>query len=522
MRLFKTVAALRCYLRRCRFGESKAELEIGLVPTMGALHVGHLSLIQRARQENDVVIVSIFVNPLQFGPREDFQRYPRTLEQDRHLCEQAGVDAIFAPAAEEIITEHGGETKPMPTMVVPPTSMTSVLCGRFRPGHFQGVATIVTKLLNLVQPNRAYFGQKDAQQLAIIRRLVADLNLPVEIVGCPILREASGLAYSSRNHYLTPEQKSLAAVLYRSLLQAEKLFKAGERLSASLIAAVEAELATVPAIMPEYVELVHPNTLIPLENVEEVGLLAIAARLGATRLIDNILLKNRKPIVAIDGPAGAGKSTVARSVAQSLGLLYLDTGAMYRALTWLVLHSSIAIDDEPAIAQLASQCEIQLAQSDEPQAPIRVWINGTEVTQAIRSLEVTSQVSAIAAQRSVRQELVKKQQRWGEKGGFVMEGRDIGTHVFPDAELKIFLTASVQERARRRQQDLKEQGEGDLSLERLEQALSERDWKDSHRDIAPLQKAADAIEIQTDGLSIAEVTARIVSLYREKGLGSSR
>jgi pantoate ligase / CMP/dCMP kinase len=522
VRLFKTVAALRCYLRRCRFGESKAELEIGFVPTMGALHVGHLSLIQRARQENDVVIVSIFVNPLQFGPKEDFQQYPRTLEQDRHLCEQAGVDAIFAPAADEIVTGHGGETQSTPTMVFPPTSMTSVLCGRFRPGHFQGVATIVTKLLNLVQPNRAYFGQKDAQQLAIIRRLVADLNLPVEIVGCPILREASGLAYSSRNQYLTPEQKPLAAVLSHSLLQAEKLFKAGERLSASLIAAVEAELATVPAIMPEYVELVHPNTLIPLENVEEVGLLAIAARLGATRLIDNILLKNRKPIVAIDGPAGAGKSTVARSVAQSLGLLYLDTGAMYRALTWLVLQSNIAIDDEPAIAQLASQCEIQLAQSDEPQAPIRVWINATEVTQAIRSLEVTSQVSAIAAQRSVRQELVKKQQRWGEKGGFVMEGRDIGTHVFPDAELKIFLTASVQERARRRQQDLKEQGEGNLSLERLEQALSERDWKDSHRDIAPLQKAADAIEIQTDGLSIAEVTARIVSLYREKGLGSSR
>lgn len=533
MRLFTTVAGLRCYLRRSRFGESNTDLEIGLVPTMGALHLGHLSLIERARQENNLVIVSIFVNPLQFGPTEDFQQYPRTIEQDRQLCSQAGVDAIFAPAAGEIITGSssligdGDAYNPSPmtydpisTMVVPPESITSVLCGRSRPGHFQGVATIVTKLLNLVQPNRAYFGQKDAQQQAIIRRLVVDLNLPVEIVACPIVREASGLAYSSRNQYLTPKQKQQAAVLYRSLQQAEKAFKAGEQLSASLKSAVEALLASEPAIKPEYVELVHPNTLMPLNKVEEVGLLALAAKLGATRLIDNILLKNRQPIVAIDGPAGAGKSTVARAVARELGLLYLDTGAMYRALTWLVLKSSIAIDDEPAIAELASQCDIQLAQSDEPSSPIRVWINGFEVTEAIRSLEVTSLVSAIAANRSVRQQMVKKQQHWGEKGGIVMEGRDIGTNVFPDAELKIFLTASVQERAKRRQQDFSTPGAQQLSLEQLERSLRERDWKDSHRDVAPLQKAADAIEIQTDSLSIAEVTQQIVNYYREKGLSS--
>ncbi|WP_226573487.1 bifunctional pantoate--beta-alanine ligase/(d)CMP kinase [Microseira wollei] len=527
MRLFTTVAGLRCYLRRCRFGQSTQDVEIGLVPTMGALHIGHLSLIERARQENNVVIVSIFVNPLQFGPNEDFQQYPRRLEQDRQLCQQAGVDAIFAPAAEEVIVSYANRSNspPMthdasPTAVVPPESMTSVLCGRFRPGHFQGVATIVTKLLNLVQPNRAYFGQKDAQQLAIIRRLVADLNIPVEIVACPTVREASGLAFSSRNQYLTPEQKQQAAVLYRSLQQAAKAFKAGEQVSASLKMAVEAELASEPAIKPEYVELVHPNTLMPLDKVEEVGLLAIAVRLGATRLIDNILLQNRKPIVAIDGPAGAGKSTVARAVAKELGLLYLDTGAMYRAVTWLVLKSGISMEDEPAIAEITSQCDIQLAQSDEPNAPIRVWINGFEVTQAIRSLEVTSQVSAIAADPSVRQQMVKKQQRWGEKGGIVMEGRDIGTNVFPDAELKIFLTASVGERAKRRQQDLKVQGEKQLSLAQLEKALSERDFKDSHREVAPLQKAADAFEIQTDNLSIAEVTNRIITLYCEKGLYS--
>jgi pantoate ligase / CMP/dCMP kinase len=521
VRLFTTVAGLCCYLRRCRWESSQAGLEIGLVPTMGALHAGHLSLIQRAKQENDVVIVSIFVNPLQFGPNEDFQRYPRTLEEDRSLCQKAGVDAIFAPQVAEIVADAQlgqAATPDLGTRVVPPQLMTSVLCGKFRPGHFQGVATIVTKLLNLVQPNRAYFGQKDAQQLAIIRRLVDDLNFPVEIVACPTVRESSGLAMSSRNQYLTGEQKQQAAAIYRSLLEAEKALKAGVRPSQDLIAAVVSKLTSIPAIALEYVEIVHPNTLVPLDKVEEVGLLAIAARLGATRLIDNILLKNRQPIVAIDGPAGAGKSTVAKSVAQTLGLLYVDTGAMYRALTWLVLQSGISIDDEPAIAELASNCNIELAPSQEESAsPIRVWIDGEEVTQAIRSLEVTSQVSAIAAQKSVRTELVKKQQSWGDKGGIVMEGRDIGTHVFPDAEVKIFLTASIQERARRRMQDLKEQGEDQIGLGELEEALSSRDWKDSHREVSPLQKASDAIEISTDGLSISEVTNRIVSLYRQRG-----
>jgi pantoate ligase/cytidylate kinase len=255
---------------------------------------------------------------------------------------------------------------------------------------------------------------------------------------------------------------------------------------------------------------------VPLEKVEEAGMLAIAARLGSTRLIDNIILHTRQPIVAIDGPAGAGKSTVARQVAQALGLLYLDTGAMYRALTWLVLQLGIPLDDKCAIAELASHCQIQLAASANQQNPQRVWINHQEVTHAIRTLEVTSQVSAIAAQPAVRQALVLQQQSWGQKGGLVAEGRDIGTHVFPDAELKIFLTASVQERARRRQLDFQHQGQVNLSLDQLERDIAERDWKDSTRNVAPLQKAADAVEIQTDGLSVAQVTAEIVKCYHER------
>lgn len=528
MRLFTTVAGLRCYLELRRSQQSSLDLQecsqdvcdvepaaaVSLVPTMGALHAGHLRLIERARQESKIVVVSIFVNPLQFGPTEDFQQYPRSLEHDQMLCQQAGVDAIFAPTAQELYGESYRKSEL--TQVSPPALMTANLCGRSRFGHFQGVATIVTKLLNLVQPNRAYFGQKDAQQLSVIRQLVKDLNLPVEVVACPIVREPNGLAYSSRNQYLTAEEREQAAVLYRGLRKAEKNFLAGERSSDALVNAVKVELATMPTVKPEYIELVHPMTMAPLDNVDQAGLLSIAARVGSTRLIDNIVLQDRKPIVAVDGPAGAGKSTVTRQVAQELGLLYLDTGAMYRALTWLVLQSGLSIDDEPAIAELVNQCEIQFAPGESPQLPARIWINGREVTQEIRSPEVTAKVSAIAAQPAVRRELVKQQQRYGKSGGIAIEGRDIGTYVFPDAEVKIFLTASVQERARRRQQDLKNQGRGDISLGELERMIYERDQKDSTRTLAPLQKASDAIEIDTDGLSISEVTDRIVDLYRQK------
>ncbi|HCA93563.1 MAG TPA: cytidylate kinase [Cyanobacteria bacterium UBA9226] len=401
---------------------------------------------------------------------------------------------------------------PISTMVVPPESITSVLCGRFRPGHFQGVATIVTKLLNLVQPNRAYFGQKDAQQLAIVRRLVADLNIPVEIVACPTVREASGLAFSSRNQYLTEAQKAQASILYRSLQEGAKVFQAGDCDRAVIIEAVRSKLAEVSDIEVEYIELVDPQSLKSIAKIEASGLLAIAARLGTTRLIDNMVLQKRRPIVAIDGPAGAGKSTVTRRVAQELGLMYLDTGAMYRAITWQVMSAGIKIDDEPAIAQLVSQSEISLTQSDEG---LQVWINGEEVTQEIRSLEVTANVSAIAAIPAVRLALVKQQQRWGAKGGIVAEGRDIGTFVFPDAELKIFLTASVEERARRRFLEIKEREESDVTLAQLEEDIHQRDLRDSTRAIAPLRKAEDAIEINTDGMNISEVTQYIINLYRQ-------
>ncbi|MGL6137432.1 MAG: bifunctional pantoate--beta-alanine ligase/(d)CMP kinase [Planktothrix sp.] len=502
VRLLTSVAALRCYLRSYR---TQNPLNfVGLVPTMGGLHLGHLSLIQRAKAENGLVVVSIFVNPLQFGPNEDFQTYPRRLETDLQQCEQAGVDVIFAPSVEEMYQSS------VQTMVIPPTSIMSGLCGKSRPGHFPGVATVVTKLLNLVQPDRAYFGQKDAQQVAIIQGLVQDLNLPIEIIPCPIMREASGLAYSSRNQYLTTLEQKQATVLYRALRRGQEHFHKGCDSATEIKTVVQTELETEPEVQVEYIELVEPQTLIALATVEKTGLLAIAARVGQTRLIDNMILRRRQPIIAIDGPAGAGKSTVTRKIAEALGLLYLDTGAMYRAVTWLVLQSGVAVDDQVAIAEIVSNCRIELIPDGKQP---RTLINGQDVTGSIRSLEVTANVSAIAAQWSVRQALVKQQRAFGNQGGIVAEGRDIGTTVFPDAELKIFLTASVQERAKRRLLELHSQGNTDITQEQLEQDIAERDRVDSNRAISPLRKAADAVEIQTDHLTIEDVIQRVVSLY---------
>ncbi len=506
MRIFKTVAGLRAYLKN-----QPLEPTLGLVPTMGALHPGHISLIRRAVTETDLVVVTIFVNPLQFGPHEDLDQYPRQWEQDCQLCQQLGVGVLFAPTHQEMgITNNLQKTTT--TTVMPPPSMISPLCGAFRPGHFPGVATIVTKLLTIVAPDLAYFGEKDAQQLAVIRRLVKDLNLSVTIKGCPIVREPSGLAYSSRNQYLSQEERQQALALFKGLKQAQDAFSKGERTAKGLITIVEQELGLNPGIKVQYVSLVNPDTLTALDTIKEVGLLAIAAYVGSTRLIDNIILRVRQPIIAIDGPAGAGKSTVTRRVAKALNLRYLDTGAMYRAIAWLVKGSGVSLDDPGAIAELVSQATLEFLPSTDDTAP-RLKINGEDITEAIRTPDVTALVSQVSAQWAVREKLVRYQQALGKKGGVVAEGRDIGTNVFPDADLKIFLTASVAERARRRWQEFQGQGHNRITLEQLEQEIEQRDYRDSHRSLAPLRQAVDAITINTDGLTIEEVTNKIIHLY---------
>jgi pantoate ligase/cytidylate kinase len=259
------------------------------------------------------------------------------------------------------------------------------------------------------------------------------------------------------------------------------------------------------------VQIVDPKTLQSLTKITGSALIAIAAYCGNTRLIDNQILTVNQPIIAIDGPAGAGKSTVSRRLAHDLGFLYLDTGAMYRAITWLVMEHNINVSDEAAIADLVATAEIELLPSDDIKIPVTVKINQKDITKEIRTSAVTAQVSKVAAQKAVRAKMIQLQQEYGKQGGVVAEGRDIGTNVFPGAEVKIFLTATPKARAKRRLIDLHNQGENDVTLEQLIADIQQRDHLDSTRNLAPLQKAEDAIEIITDDLTIEEVINKIRS-----------
>jgi pantoate ligase/cytidylate kinase len=341
--------------------------------------------------------------------------------------------------------------------------------------------------------------------------MVNDLNIPVSIKSCPIIRDESGLALSSRNQYLTPQQKREATLLHQSLLLTEQAFHAGERQVNRLLNIIIKQFHYHPHLQLQYAQIVDYKTLQPLITITDSALLAIAAFCGKTRLIDNQILIVKKPIIAIDGPAGAGKSTVSRRLAHNLGYLYLDTGAMYRAITWLVMKNKISINDEEAIAQLVAKADIQLLPSDDLQIPVTVKINQQDVTQEIRTSAVTAQVSEVSAQKAVRAKLVELQKEYGEQGGIVAEGRDIGTNVFPQAEVKIFLTATPEARAKRRLIDLQNQGENNIDLEQLTAEIKHRDHLDSTREIAPLQKAQDAIEIMTDDLTVEEVIQQITS-----------
>ena len=279
MEILRTVSELRQWSRRERSGGKS----IGLVPTMGALHPGHASLIRAAANSCGRVAVSIFVNPTQFGPNEDFARYPRTFDADCALAEATGADAVFAPAVDELYP-NGAAT------FVEVAGLSDRLDGQSRPGHFRGVATVVAKLLIAAEPDRAFFGQKDAAQVAVIRRMVADLRLGTEIVVCPIVREDDGLAMSSRNIYLSPAERKQALVLSRVLSRTEALIASGERRANALIEAARLTFAAEPAIRVDYIEVVNWATLEPVEIAVSGSLFAVAAWVGATRLIDNAIL----------------------------------------------------------------------------------------------------------------------------------------------------------------------------------------------------------------------------------------
>ncbi|MCX8641760.1 MULTISPECIES: pantoate--beta-alanine ligase [unclassified Gilliamella] len=278
MKVITTIDEVRDQVKAWRNnGES-----IGLVPTMGYLHEGHQSLMASAKKDNQRVIVTIFVNPMQFGPKEDLASYPRDLERDKKACQQMGVDLIFCPSADEIYDANFNS-------YVNVNGLTDALCGKKRPGHFKGVCTVVTKLFNITQPDRAYFGQKDAQQLAVIQRMVQDFNIPIEIIGCPIVRESDGLAKSSRNSYLSDNERKAAVCLYQSIELANTMIAQGERSVATILSAMQLLIEQQSLAKIDYIEFVDLSSLKPVSQLTQDTLCALAVYIGKTRLIDNFI-----------------------------------------------------------------------------------------------------------------------------------------------------------------------------------------------------------------------------------------
>jgi pantoate--beta-alanine ligase len=280
MKILETTNDMRVASRAAKGGK-----RLGFVPTMGALHEGHLSLVRAAKKQSEVVAASIFVNPTQFGPKEDFAKYPRTFQRDYELLKNEGVDLLFAPSAEEMYPK-GAVTW------VTVEGLSDKLDGRSRPGHFRGVTTVVSKLFHIIEPDVAFFGQKDAVQLVLIRRMVRDLNMPVEIVGCPIVRDADGLAMSSRNAYLSAEERKSATVLNRTLKEIRQRFDQGERSASKLLSSGIKIFQQEPGARLDYLEIVDPESLDAARTISKEALVAIAAHIGTTRLIDNEMLQS--------------------------------------------------------------------------------------------------------------------------------------------------------------------------------------------------------------------------------------
>ncbi len=280
MEIVSTVEDVRARVREWR----EQGMSVGLVPTMGYLHEGHKSLIDAAVSQNDRVVVSVFVNPIQFGPSEDLATYPRDLERDADVCEKAGADLIFHPEPEDMYFDDF-------CTYIDMDGLTEGLCGKSRPTHFRGVCTVVGKLFHIVEPDRAYFGKKDAQQLAVIRRMVRDLNFNLEIIGCPIIREKDGLAKSSRNTYLSPEERQAAVILHRGLERGEELVRAGEKSAAAIVQAITEVIESEPLAEIDYVEVVDFDSIKSIETIQGSVLAAVAVYIGKTRLIDNFIVE---------------------------------------------------------------------------------------------------------------------------------------------------------------------------------------------------------------------------------------
>lgn len=280
MRLIDSISDIKAVIK----AQKSMGKTIGLVPTMGYLHEGHMSLVNMSVQHNDFTVLSVFVNPVQFGPNEDFERYPRDIDRDIKMAETAGVDVVFSPSVSEMYPD-GYKT------YVEVEGITNILCGRTRPGHFKGVTTVVNKLFNIVQPDRAYFGQKDAQQVVVIKKMVKDLNMNLEIVTCPIVREKDGLAMSSRNVYLSGEERKSALILSKSLFEAEELIKKGETGKENILKYITDRIKSEKSAQIDYIEIINAETLDSIEFLKGRVLIALAVKFGNTRLIDNVIVE---------------------------------------------------------------------------------------------------------------------------------------------------------------------------------------------------------------------------------------
>ena len=478
--------------------------DINFIPTMGNLHDGHQKLISSAKNSNcNTNLVSIFVNPLQFESKEDLKSYPKTIDKDIEIAFSTGADAIFIPNTVDIYPPNNTNISYLKAS----KELSSALCGLKRVGHFDGVCTVVYRLLKLIQPKNLYLGEKDWQQLLIIKNLIEEKELKINIISIPTQRDSNGVPFSSRNELLSKNEKKILKLFSNELSIAKEIFKKDKKIDLTQITKkIESKNISI-----EYLEHLHPYNLKKVQSGDNISILAGAIKCGKTRLIDHVFLMKRKPIIAIDGPAGSGKSTITKLIAKKLNLLYLDTGAMYRALSWLLIKEKINYDKESELKKILSNISIKFKSNSLDQQDI--FINNFCVTEEIRSQEISSIVSKISSIKKIREFLVNEQRKIGESGGLVAEGRDIGTTVFPNAELKIFLTASIDERTKRRKSELELKGSKKIDFNQLRELIRKRDFEDSTREISPLEKAKDAIELITDGYTINEVVEKIIDIY---------